>query len=183
MRRHLRKVFLALIVLAALFLIAYLSRRRIHLADFTWSKFKYAVGQANPWLLFLSVAAIYGCYIVRALRWQRFSRYLGPSSFVDVFSATVMGFAAIFLLGRPGEPVRPLLLSRKSRFNVGAMFGIWVLERMFDFAAAAGLAILSLLVFSAQLLNAGANQEWITQAQTAGSLLLAIVVGIFGLMF
>src|SRR3989304_202508 len=49
-----------------------------------------------------------------------------------------MGFAAIFVLGRPAELVRPLLLARKCRMPVSSMFGIYVLERLFDTAGAAG---------------------------------------------
>ena len=66
-----------------------------------------------------------------------------------------MGFAAIFVLGRAGEPVRPLLLARKDRLPVASMFGIFFLERFCDFAAAAALACLSLLVFPEPALRRG----------------------------
>ena len=178
MRSTLRRALVTIIVLAALAALAYRSRHRIHLADFTWRKFSHAVGQANLWLLLLALVGIYGCYALRAVRWQRFSRYLGPSRFVDVCAATIMGFASIFVLGRAGEPVRPLLLARKSRQSVASMFGIWVLERLFDFAAAVGLASLSLLVFSDKLSDAGANTEWVEHARTGGWLLLAILAGV-----
>jgi hypothetical protein len=178
MRSALRKVLVAIIVLAALVALAYGSRHRIHLADFTWRKFSHAVGQANPWLLVLALLGIYGCYALRAVRWQRFSKYLGPSRFSDVCAATIMGFAAIFVLGRAGEPVRPLLVARKSRQPVASTFGIWVLERLFDFAAAVGLASLSLLVFAGKLSDAGANTEWVDHARTGGWLLLAMLAGV-----
>ena len=87
-------------MLAVLAALAYFSRHRIHLADFTWRKFSHAVGQANPWLLLLALAGIYGCYALRAVRWQQFSKYLGPTRFTEVCSATIMGFASIFVLGR-----------------------------------------------------------------------------------
>src|SRR5229473_400616 len=130
MRGFLRKLLLAILALGALAALAYLSRRKIHLADFTWSRFIHAVGQSNKWLLLLSAIAVYGAYALRSLRWQRLSRYLGPSGFLDVYSATVMGFASIFILGRPGELVRPLLLARKTHQPVASMFGVWVLERI-----------------------------------------------------
>jgi hypothetical protein len=122
MRSTLRRVFIALIILAALVALAYQSRHKIHLADFTWSKFIESVGQANIWLLLLSFVAIYGCYAIRAVRWQRFCRYLGPTTFANTYAGTLMGFAAIFVLGRAGEPVRPLLLARKDRLPVASMF-------------------------------------------------------------
>jgi len=183
MRGFLRKLLLAALPLGALAPPPYHSRHKIHLGDFTWSRFIHAVGQANVWLLLLSVLAIYGAYALRSLRWQQLSRYLGPSGFVDVYSATVMGFASIFILGRAGEPVRPLLLARKSRLPVVSMFGVWVLERITDFAGGVALAALSLLVFAGKLADAGLNTDWVENARAGGWLLLAILAAIVIVMF
>src|SRR6202166_3863842 len=182
MRATLRRVFIALIILAALIALAYQSRHKIHLADFTWKKFIESVGQANIWLLLLSFVAIYGCYAIRALRWQRFCRYLGPTTFLNTFTGTLMGFASIFVLGRAGEPVRPLLLARKERLPVAGMFGIFFLERFFDFAAAAVLACLSLLVFPNRLSDAGADMSWVEGARRGGWLLLAALTVLVALL-
>ena len=95
----------------------------------------HSVSLANIPFLLLAIVAIYGCYAIRALRWQRMSRYIGACSFWETYSATLMGFASIFLFARVGEPVRPLLLAQKGNTPVAGMFGIWVLERAFDFAA------------------------------------------------
>jgi len=160
------------LVLAALVGLAYQSRHKIHLADFTWRKFIHSVSEANVWLLLLSIVAIYGCYAIRALRWQRFCRYVGPTSFVNTFTGTVMGFASIFVLGRAGEPVRPLLLARKDRLPVASVFGIFFLERFCDFAAAAILACLSLLVFPNRLSDAGADMEVVNGAPRHGAWVL-----------
>jgi glycosyltransferase 2 family protein len=178
MRGFLRKLFLAILAVGALAALAYHSRHKIHLGDFTWSRFAHAVGQANLWLLLLSAAAIYVCFALRTLRWQRLSRYLGPTGFLDVYNATVMGFASIFILGRAGEPVRPLLLARKSSMPVANMFGVWVLERITDFAAAVALAALSLLVFTGQLADAGANTSWVYSARAGGWVLLGTLAAL-----
>jgi len=178
MRATLRRVFIALIILAALIALAYQSRHKIHLADFTWRKFIESVGQANIWLLLLSFVAIYGCYAIRAVRWQRFCRYLGPTTFMNTFGGTLMGFAAIFVLGRAGEPVRPLLLARKDRLPVASMFGIFFLERFCDFGAAAALACLSLLVFPNRLSDAGADMDWVGHARHGAWLLLGGLIGL-----
>jgi len=174
MRGTWRRVLLAVVVLAALAALAYGSRHKIHLTDFTWRKFAHSVSQANLWLLLLSVVAIYACYAIRAVRWQVFCRHLGPTRFGDIYKATIMGFASIFVLGRPGEAIRPLLLSRKCHFSVSSMFGIWALERLFDFGAAAALASLSLLVFRQKLSDAGANTDWVEHARAGGWLLLGM---------
>ena len=178
MRATLRRAFIALIILAALIALAYQSRHKIHLADFTWKKFIESVGQANIWLLLVSLVAIYGCYAIRAVRWQRFCRYLGPTTFMNTFGGTLMGFAAIFVLGRAGEPVRPLLLARKDRLPVASMFGIFFLERFCDFAASAVLACLSLLVFPKRLSDAGADMDWVGHARHGAWLLLGALIGL-----
>jgi uncharacterized protein (TIRG00374 family) len=182
MRGTLRRLFIALLILAALVALAYQSRHKIHLADFTWRKFIHSVGQANIWLLLLSLVAIYGCYAIRAVRWQRFCRYLGPTTFLNTYAGTLMGFAAIFVLGRAGEPVRPLLLARKDRLPVASMFGIFFLERFCDFAAAAVLACLSLLVFTDQLSNAGADMNWVDGAKRGAWLLLAALCALVAIL-
>jgi len=122
MRGTLRRLFIALIILAALVALAYHSRHKIHLTDFTWKKFVVSLGDANIWLLLLALVSIYGCYAIRALRWQRFCRYVGPTSFRNTYAGTLMGFAAIFVLGRAGEPVRPLLLARKAGLDPAQVF-------------------------------------------------------------
>src|SRR5579863_10045156 len=183
MRGFLRKLLVTALALGALAALAYFSRRKIHLGDFTWSRFTHAVGQANVWLLLISIVAVYGAYALRALRWQRLSRYLGPTKFLDVYAATVMGFAAIFILGRAGEPVRPLLLARKSQQPVPGMIGVWVLERITDFGAAVALAALSLLVFAEKLADAGLNTDWVENARAGGWLLLGILAAVVALMF
>src|ERR1700733_4269100 len=182
MRATLRRLFIAILILAALVAVAYQSRHKIHFTDFTWRKFIHAVGQGNIWLLLLSLVAIYGAYAIRAVRWQRFCRYLGHTSFLNTYAGTLMGFASIFVLGRAGEPVRPLLLARKDRLPVASMFGIFFLERFCDFVAAAALACLSLLVFPNKLSDAGADMNWVDGAKRGGWLLLAAMVGLITLL-
>ncbi|HEX4642017.1 MAG TPA: lysylphosphatidylglycerol synthase transmembrane domain-containing protein [Candidatus Acidoferrales bacterium] len=182
MRGRLRRILIALLILAGLVALAYQSRHKIHLTDFTWRKFIDSVGQANIWLLLLAFVAIYGCYAIRALRWKRFCRYLGPATFLNTFAGTLMGFAAIFVLGRAGEPVRPLLLARKDRLPVAGMFGIFFLERFCDFAAAAVLACLSLLVFPNRLSDAGADMNWVGHARHGAWLLLGALVGLTAML-
>src|ERR1700686_4747905 len=183
MRGRLRRILIALIILAGLVGIAYQSRHKVHLADFTWNKFVASVGQANIFLLLLCLIGIYGCYAIRAVRWQRFCKYVGPTTFLNTFAGTLMGFASIFVLGRAGEPVRPLLLARKDRLPVASMFGIFFLERFCDFAAAAALACLSLLVFPNRLSDAGADMSWVNGAPRHGAwVLLAALSVLIGLL-
>lgn len=116
MRGFLRKLSLAVLALGALAALAYYSRHKIHLGDFTWRRFAHAVSQANLWLLLLSSVAIFVCFALRTLRWQRFTRYLGTTQFVDVYNATVMGFSSIFILGPMGMSTPPPKAIAKALF-------------------------------------------------------------------
>lgn len=132
MRAGSRKLILTLLGLTLLAIVLYRSRGLIHLQDFSGHRLLETVREARWEFLLLSLVAVYGCYALRALRWVRFSRYLGPCRFWSVYRMTLAGFASIFLLGRAGEPVRPLLIARKERLPVSGMFGIYLLERLFD---------------------------------------------------
>lgn len=147
MRAGSRKLLFTVIGLTILAVLVYRSRGMIHLQDFSGQRLLDSIREARLSLLLLSVVAIYACYALRALRWERFSRYLGPSEFWSVYRMTLAGFAALFLLGRAGEPVRPLLIARKERLPISGMFGIYFLERLFDTACTAAIAALALALF------------------------------------
>jgi hypothetical protein len=135
-----------------------------------------ALRHANPFLLAISVLAIYGCYALRALRWKVFQQNLGPSHFWTIYGMTLAGFSAVFLLGRAGEPARPLLLARKEKLPVSGMFGIYVLERLFDAASTAVIAAIGLLLFQAHAHAGDTTSKLQTAAKTTGSVLFAGVL-------
>src|SRR6266436_4648360 len=168
-----------LVVLSGLFVlgfVVYRSSGMIHLEDFSGTKLLHAVRNAKPFRLILSILAIYTCYALRALRWKVFQQNLGPSHFGTIYAMTLAGFAAVFLLGRAGEPVRPLLLARKEKLPIADMFGIYVLERIFDTASAAVIAAIGLFLYQSHApegQTAGALQ---TAAKTTGSVLFAGVI-------
>jgi uncharacterized protein (TIRG00374 family) len=172
-----RKLLVVLIALLALGYAIYRSSGMMHLGDFSGTKLWGAIRNADPFLLILSLIAIYGCYLLRSLRWKIFQRNLGPSHLLPIYSMTLAGFAAIFLLGRAGEPVRPLLLARKEKLPVADMFGIYALERLFDLASAAVIAAIGLLLFQSHGHAGDTASKLETAAKTTGSLLFAGVVG------
>jgi glycosyltransferase 2 family protein len=93
------------------------------------------------WLL-LSVVPIGATYGVRALRWAVFLKPVKERpSLRGLLSATVIGFAAISLFGRPGEFVRPCLIAMKERVPTTSQLATWLLERIFDL-------LMALLVFA-----------------------------------
>ncbi|HXM97926.1 MAG TPA: lysylphosphatidylglycerol synthase transmembrane domain-containing protein [Candidatus Dormibacteraeota bacterium] len=176
MRFSARKiVLLAGIVLGAGFLF-YHFRAMFSPSQFSGGKVLNAVREANPFYLILALITIYVCYAVRALRWQRFQKHVGRSNFWDIYRMTLAGFAAVFLLGRPGEPVRPVLLARQGKIPIADTFGIWALERLFDVGSMAVIAAIALLVFKSGEHTGEAAATVERTARTAGALLSAGLV-------
>ena len=176
MLRAFRKILLIVLVLVVLGTLAYRSRGAINLKGFSWSDLLASVQQANPWRLLLSLATIFVVYAIRALRWARFSRSIGRPTFGNVYRATLIGFSAIFLLGRAGEPVRPLLIARMDHLPVSSTFGIYVLERIFDLAATVVIAGLSLLLIPQEVMQAG-SASLVARARAAGTVMLLGLAG------
>jgi glycosyltransferase 2 family protein len=184
MRTSSRKLLLALLGLGVLGFVIYRSSGFIHLADFSGAKLLHAVREANPYYLLLSLVAIYGCYALRALRWEVFQRNLGPSSFWNIYEVTLAGFCAVFLLGRAGEPVRPLLLARKEKLPLADLFGIYVLERLFDAASTAVIAASGLLIFDASGKADALAGKFEAAAKTTGAALaLGVVAAVATLVY
>ena len=176
MRVSSRKLLLVLLGICILGFVIYRSRGFIHLADFSGAKLLQTVRGANPYYLALSIVAIYGCYALRALRWEVFQRNLGESHFWTIYALTLAGFSAVFLLGRAGEPVRPLLLARKEKLPLAGLFGIYVLERLFDAASTAVIAAVGLLLFNAHNHVDESTNKFEAAAKATGSFLFAGVL-------
>jgi hypothetical protein len=177
MKTSSRKLLALLAGLLVLGFVVYESSGFIHRANFSGAKLIHSVRDANPYLLILSIVAIYACYAIRSLRWKIFQRNLGPSHFWPIYGMTLAGFSAIVLLGRPGEPVRPLLLARKEKLPIADMFGIYVLERIFDFASMAVIAGLGLILFESHARAGESARALEAASRTAGALLFAGVIG------
>ena len=77
---------------------------------------------ARSGLVAVGVACLFATYALRALRWQVMLAPLGPTHFGVAFRATVIGFAASFVLpARAGEILRPWLLARREGLDTAAV--------------------------------------------------------------
>src|ERR1700756_3836963 len=169
-----------LLVAAALVPLGYLVYRAsesLGLRDFSAAKLWLAIKGTNPFWLVAAMLVIYGCYAVRSLRWEVFQKNLGHAKFWEIYPSTLAGFAAVFLLGRAGEPIRPLLLAKRAKHPVADIFGIWVLERLFDIASMAVIAAIALLVFNLAQHSGDAAVTIAQAGRTAGTLLATGVGG------
>jgi uncharacterized protein (TIRG00374 family) len=174
-------LLLAAVVVVVGYLV-YRSSGLLGLSGFSGAKLWMAIKGANPLWLGGALVLIYGCYALRSLRWEVFQKNLGHAKFWEIYPSTLAGFSAVFLLGRAGEPIRPLLLAKRAKHPVADIFGIWVLERLFDVASMAVIAAMALLVFKASAHTGDAANTIASAARTAGTLLALGVGGAIALL-
>jgi glycosyltransferase 2 family protein len=131
-------IFLLTLGLLAIFL------RSVDVSD-VWAETR----RANPVPLVLAVFVTGVTYAIRSLRWQYLLAPIGKTHFTTAFRATVIGFAATFLLpARAGEVIRPYLLARREGLNATAAFATIILERLLDL-------LVVLMLFAGFVLTAG----------------------------
>lgn len=136
-------------------------RSQLRQQGFHWSVFVATLAHLNwAWLL-AGVAVALATYYGRALRWAVLLKPLQPQpNRWHLFSATVVGFTAVTLLGRAGEFVRPYLISVRERVPFSSQIAAWVLERIYDLLMA--LAIFGYALSRVQnLKGAGPVLSWV----------------------
>ncbi len=102
-------------------------------SGFSWHEFAKALVNVDWTWLALALALILATYVGRAMRWEVMLRPLQKhTSLWRVFSATAIGFTAVVLFGRAGEPVRPYLIAKKEGVTFSSQVAAWVVERMLD---------------------------------------------------
>jgi glycosyltransferase 2 family protein len=102
-------------------------------SGFSWHEFTNALVNVDWSWLALALALIMATYLGRAMRWEVMLRPLQKhTSLWRVFSATAIGFTAVVLFGRAGEPVRPYLIAKKEGVTFSSQVAAWVVERILD---------------------------------------------------
>jgi uncharacterized protein (TIRG00374 family) len=101
-----------------------------------WQQVRQSLSEANAYYITASVLIICLGYLLRAIRWQVLLEPITASSLRELFATTTVGFAAIFLIGRAGEIIRPMWLPmRDRRVRPSAALVTLGVERIFDLAA------------------------------------------------
>jgi uncharacterized protein (TIRG00374 family) len=145
-----------------------------------WQEVSRSLRQADPWYLIYAVLIICFGYLLRAIRWKVLLAPITPSSLKELFATTTVGFAAIFLIGRAGEIVRPMWLPmRDRRVRPSAALVTLGLERIFDLAALACFFAINLLWFTPP---AGREHDFQYVATVGYVLLGAVAAGFGGLL-
>ena len=112
---------------------------------FDWGKFWSQTGNVH-WLYIASaIGLIYVTYVPRALRWKILLRPVCQTTTGHLLAPTVIGFAGLALLGRPGELMRPYLIARRTGLTMSDQMAVWTVERIFDTGAFAVLVAVSMV--------------------------------------
>jgi uncharacterized protein (TIRG00374 family) len=99
--------------------------------NFDWAKlFQYRLHWQH---ILHGVLYIYFAYFLRAVRWKIFLRPVRKdASILGLVPPTMIGFAALALLGRAGEMIRPYLIARRQNLPFASQIAVWTVERIFD---------------------------------------------------
>jgi len=132
MKKNLRR-WLWLVACVVVVVLAFHNLRRgPEWQSFSWERTWLSLKDANLAYLLAAVAATCTSYLVRAYRWRFFLDPIKKGSLWTLFVGQVLGFAAIYLLGRPGEFVRPAYIAKKEDVTFTSQLAIWLLERIYD---------------------------------------------------
>jgi uncharacterized protein (TIRG00374 family) len=144
--------------------------------NLNWTEVGHALAGSDPYLLVAAVVIICVVYFLRAFRWGALLKPLSAARFSDLFAATTIGFGAVFLVGRAGEFVRPVVLSmRDPRIRPSASLVTIVVERIYDMTAVVLMFALNLIWFKPPL----ALEIPFDRIRMAGlGLLAAAIIGI-----
>jgi uncharacterized protein (TIRG00374 family) len=111
----------------------WLVRLFLNSRGFDWKAFRATLLALKWWWLAAASGWVMAGYYGRALRWRVLMRPVkADPSLWNLFSATVIGFSAITVLGRPGEFVRPYLIAAKEKVSASSQMAALVLERIYD---------------------------------------------------
>lgn len=175
-------------MLLALAAAAYWLRERSRGQGFDWQAFGLFFVRLDFRWVAVGAGLCLLTYVVRALRWAVLLRPVAAHpSFLGLVSATAVGFAALVILGRPGEFVRPYLISVRERVSFSSQLAAWLLERIYDLLAALCIFGFSLSQVRASGIPLGPQLAWVVETGgyavgilCAICLVLLVFMGRFG---
>jgi glycosyltransferase 2 family protein len=105
---------------------------RLFLNHFNWVLFFSSLSDLRPGWLGVSVVLSLLTYLIRVGRWKVLLAPVKEIPLARLFWATIVGFSAIYLLGRVAELGRPLWLMRQEKVPLSASIATVVVERFLD---------------------------------------------------
>lgn len=145
-----------------------------------WQAVRDSFRQMNVGLILLAMCPIALTYLVRSLRWQVFLAPIGMPSVRNLFAANVVGYSAIFLVGRIGEAVRPVILTLREGIRPSASVATLLVERIYDMTT---VGVIFALDLTARSKPPSADfDSWQALKTTGLALLLVALTGVLSLL-
>jgi hypothetical protein len=168
-----KRIVVTTAIFLALALLVYFQFREWQAFD--WSKFRNVSRQIR-WIHVLhAVLWIYFGYVLRAIRWKIFLLPVRPNaSLIGMIPPTIIGFTGLALLGRPGELIRPYLISKRENLPFSSQMGVWAIERLFDIGAFTVLMVFAIFFLPAAMQSIP-HPEYYSKFRVGGFVLLGIV--------
>ncbi len=167
--------------LAILVLVIFNLRHSPTWRNFNWTGLWDSVTSARPQWLLAAVAVVYTTYLIRAVRWKYFMSQIKKASLKKLYAAQILGFSSIYLIGRPGEFVRPAYIAKKEDVPITSMLAVWLMERIFDAVFLVLLFSLALsLIPAAEMTSRGTRV--LSDLHHGGEVMLGISALLVGLM-
>jgi uncharacterized protein (TIRG00374 family) len=172
-----RKWFIFFVLCLIVGIVAY----RLAAGKFDWALFFATIRDLHwEWLSAAAVVTILS-FVIRSIRWQELLSPVKQVGFRSIFATTMLGFSAIFLLGRAGELFRPIWLARRENISTTASFATIIVERFIDLAMMIGVfawALLTVVVSpeSTRTLAMMKQAAWLIAAFSGGAILFLFVL-------
>jgi uncharacterized protein (TIRG00374 family) len=147
---------------------------------FDWDLFVASLWNIQPGWLAASIVATLLTYVARAFRWQVLLNPLKQVRMGPLITTNVLGFSAIYLIGRPGEFVRPLWLTRREQIPLTASVATIIVERFLD-------TLMIIALFATALLSihlpSAADKTVVLMKNTAWVMLASSIAAMLFLFF
>lgn len=148
--------------------------------DFDWTLFFSSLWNVKGGWLAASIVLSAATYFIRAIRWQVLLNPLKSLRLASLLGTTLIGFCAIYVLGRAGELARPLWLARREQVPLSSSLATVIVERFMDtlmlialFASA--LFAIDLPATAGVALALMKNAAWLLVGISAGAIVFLFV--------
>ncbi len=141
-----------------------------------WHELRAALRGAHIGPLLGLSAVTVVIYALRAWRLGFLLAPLGKVRFVDLFSATYVGFAAGLVVPRAQEILRPWLISQRYPIPLSAGFATIIIERLIDLITVLALFALYLFVLPTPPQQVGGTLMGVVKTAGAATAISAVVV-------
>jgi uncharacterized protein (TIRG00374 family) len=173
-----KRILVSTVVFLLLAVLVYFQFREWRAFD--WGKFRSLSQQIRWFHVLHAVAWIYFGYVLRAIRWKIFLLPVRPkASYTGLIAPTLIGFTGLALLGRPGELIRPYLISKRENLPFSSQMGVWAIERIFDFGAFT-LLMVAAIFFLPAAMQSIPHPEYYHKFRIGGFLLMGLVAILAG---